>query len=204
MAWCIDLISRKIEGCILTLEKAIPRSARWNAAMERAYADLTTFELTPPTDIVALRIIEANSAAAYFRAWRDIPIRWRGLTKNPIPDEWKSIGARTSDFAVAGNRNASHPVNAMLNYAYTVLESQQRLKAVAEGYDPTIGIMHEGGNGAAAFIFDIMETERASVDRTILNFIRGQAFHPGDFTLRSDGVVRLNPQLARTIVSMVQ
>ena len=172
--------------------------------MERAYADLTTLELSPPPDIVALRIIEANSAAAYFRAWRDFPIKWRGLTKNPIPNEWKSIGARTSEFALAGNRNASHPANAMLNYAYTVLESQQRLKAIAEGYDPTIGIMHEGGNGAAAFIFDIMEAQRPSVDHSILNFIRSHTFHPSDFTLRSDGVVRLNPQLARTIVSMVQ
>lgn len=204
MAWCIDLIARKIEGCILTLEKAVPRSARWNAAMERAYADLTTLELSPPSDIVALRIIEANSAAAYFRAWRDIPIKWRGLTKNPIPDEWKSIGARTSEFALAGNRNASHPLNAMLNYAYTVLESQQRLKALGEGYDPTIGIMHQGGNGAAAFIFDVMEPERSKVDRAIMNFVRTQTFHPTDFTLRSDGVVRLNPQLARAIVSMLQ
>lgn len=203
MSWCIDLISRKIEGCILTLEKAIPRSSRWNAAMERAYADLSVLELSPPQDIMSLRIIEANSAAAYFRAWRDFPIKWRGLTRNPVPDEWKKVSARTSEYALAGNRNASHPVNAMLNYAYTVLQSQQRLKAVAEGYDPTIGIMHEGGNGTSAFIFDIMETERASVDRTVLNFVRNQTFHPADFTLRSDGVVRLSPQLARTIVSIV-
>lgn len=204
MSWCIDLISRKIEGCILTLEKVVPRSSRWNAAMERAYADLSALELTPPPDIVGLRIIEANSAAAYFRAWRGIPIKWRGLTRNPIPDDWKTVGARTSEFALAGNRNASHPVNAMLNYAYTVLESQQRLKAVAEGYDPTIGIMHEGGNRAAAFIFDIMEVERATVDRAILNFIRGHKFHPADFALRSDGVARLSPQLAKAIVSIVE
>jgi len=202
MSWCIDLISRKIEACILTLEKAIPRSSRWNAAMERAYADLSALELTPPQNIAGLRIIEANSAAAYFRAWREIPIKWRGLTRNPIPDDWKSVGARTSEFALAGNRNASHPVNAMLNYAYTVLESQQRLKAVAEGYDPTIGIMHEGGNGASAFIFDIIEPERSKIDRALMNFIRSHTFHPADFTLRCDGVVRLNPQLARAVAAM--
>lgn len=201
MSWCIDLISRKIEGCILTLEKAVPRSSRWNTAMERAYADLSTLELTPPQEIVDLRIIEANSAAAYFRSWRNIPIKWRGLTRNPIPEDWKSVGVRTSEFALAGNRNASHPVNAMLNYAYTVLESQQRLKAVSEGYDPTIGIMHEGGNGASAFIFDVMELQRSNIDRAILNFIRSYTFHAADFSLRSDGVVRLNPALARIIAS---
>jgi CRISPR-associated endonuclease Cas1 len=204
MSWCIDLISRKIEGCILTLEKVVPRSSRWNAAMERAYADLSTLELTPPNDIVDLRIIEANSAAAYFRAWRDIPIKWRGLTRNPIADDWKTVGARTSEFALAGNRNASHPANAMLNYAYTVLESQQRLQTVAEGYDPTIGIMHEGGNGSSAFIFDIIEPERSRIDRAVISFIRSHIFHPADFILRSDGVVRLNPQLARAVAAMVR
>lgn len=203
MSWCIDLISRKIEGCILTLEKAVPRSSRWNAAMERAYADLSALELTPPQDIVGLRIIEANSAAAYFRAWRDIPIKWRGLTRNPIPDDWKSVGARTSDFALAGNRNASHPVNAMLNYAYTVVESQQRLKAIAEGYDPTIGIMHESRPGASAFVYDTMEPERAKVDRSLLDFIRSHTFDPADFVLRRDGVVRLNPRLAGAVVAIV-
>jgi hypothetical protein len=37
----------------------------------------------------------------------------------------------------AGNRNAAHPINAILNYAYAMLESQVRIKGVAEGYDPT-------------------------------------------------------------------
>jgi hypothetical protein len=36
-----------------------------------------------------------------------------------------------------GNLNAAHPVNAILNYAYTILESEMRIKAIADGYDPT-------------------------------------------------------------------
>jgi CRISPR associated protein Cas1 len=42
-------------------------------------------------------------------------------------------------FNFAGNRNASHPVNAILNYAYAVLQSQIQIGAVAKGYDPTVG-----------------------------------------------------------------
>ena len=201
MEFCIALIIRKIESCIVTLEKAIPRSGNWEKAMSRAYADISTLELNPPNSIEQLRIIEANSAAAYFRAWRGIPLKWRGLTKNPIPDEWKDIGARTSEFAIAGNRNASHPVNAILNYAYAVLESRMRIQAVADGYDPTIGIMHVGGNGASAFIFDVMEPERSKVDLEIIRFLKTNTFHPADFILRSDGVVRLSPQLARQIAA---
>ena len=35
----------------------------------------------------------------------------------------------------------------MLNYAYAILESQVRIQSVAEGYDPTLGIMHECREG---------------------------------------------------------
>src|SRR5262249_27661489 len=91
MAFCINLVSRKIDGCIKTLEKNIPRSAAWEKAMDRAYADLTRLECDPPRDIVALRALEANSAAAYFKAWRDILLQWKGIkpttdTRSMAPD----------------------------------------------------------------------------------------------------------------------
>jgi hypothetical protein len=58
--------------------------------------------------------------------------------------------------------------HAILNYAYTVLESELRIKTVADGYDPTIGIMHEGRDGSSKFVFDLMEPERPRVDRSVL------------------------------------
>ena len=39
------------------------------------------------------------------------------------------------------------PVNAILNDAYTVVESEVRIKAISDGYDPTIGIMYKGRDG---------------------------------------------------------
>ena len=44
MNFSIDLVTRKIEGCIKTLEKSIRRSPAWEKAMQRAYADLTRLE----------------------------------------------------------------------------------------------------------------------------------------------------------------
>ena len=78
-----------------------------------------------------------------------------------------------------------------------------QIQAIADGYDPTIGIMHEGGAGAPAFIFDLMEPHRATVDRKILEFVKGRAFDPTDLTIRADGVCRLNPEMARLIVGKV-
>jgi CRISP-associated protein Cas1 len=99
------------------------------------------------------------------------------------------------------SRNAAHPINAMLNYAYAILESQVRIQCVAEGYDPTLGIMHESREGSSAFVFDLMEPERPKVDCSILEFVRAHKFHAADFVIRTDGVCRLNPAMARRVVA---
>jgi CRISP-associated protein Cas1 len=117
------------------------------------------------------------------------------------PDDWHSIGVRSSPYHVAGNRNAAHPVNAILNYAYAALESEIRITAISEGYDPTIGITHEGSDGSSKFIFDLMEPERPRVDRAVLAFVESHVFDPADFVIRSDGVCRLNPEMARMVVA---
>ena len=171
--------------------------------MKSAYSGLSRLEENPPQTISELRALEANCAASYFRSWVGIPIKWRGTGRRPIPDNWNSIGQRSSPYHLAGNRNAAHPVNAILNYAYTALESETRIKAISEGYDPTIGIMHEGRDGSSKFIFDLMEPERPKIDRAVLDFVKATVFDPADFTIRSDGVCRLNPELARTVVAKV-
>ena len=202
MEFCNQLITRKIEGCILTLEKSIRRSDAWEKAMQRAYADISRIELDPPKSVDDLRTVEANSAATYFRAWREIPLKWQNSARHPIPDDWKFIGSRTSRFNLAGNRNASHPVNAVLNYAYAILQCQLQIQAISEGYDPTIGVMHFRNAGSSAFIFDLMEPERPKTDRAIIEFLKSERLHPADFVIRGDGVVRLNPELARHVSAL--
>jgi len=200
--FCRSLITQKIEASVIALEKSIRRSDKWERAMISAYSALSRLDENPPETITELRALEANCAASYFRSWGGIPIKWRGTSRRPIPDNWNSIGQRSSPYHLAGNRNAAHPVNAILNYAYTALESETRIKAISEGYDPTIGIMHEGNDGSSKFVFDLMEPERPKVDRAVLDFVKVSLFDPADFTIRSDGIVRLNPQLARHIAAM--
>ena len=78
--------------------------------MKSAYSALTRLDENPPETIIELRAPEANCAASYFRSWVGIPIKWRGTSRRPIPDNWHSIGARSSPYQLAGNRNAAHPV----------------------------------------------------------------------------------------------
>ncbi len=165
--------------------------------MTSAYAALTRLEENPPETVSELRTLEANCAAFHFRSWVGIPTKWRGTSRRPIPDNWHVVGPRSSPYHLAGNRNAAHPVNAILNYAYAALESEIRIKAISDGYDATIGIMHEGSDGSSKFIFDLMEPERPRVDRAVLDFVKRHVFNPADFVIRSDRVCRLNPEMTR-------
>ena len=199
MEFCNALIARKIGGCIQTLEESLRHSHAWDRAMKRAKDDLARLAQDPPDTVNELRLLEARSAVAYFRAWYATSLLWRTSARHPMPDEWRTVGPRFTRVYASGSRNASHPVNAILNYAYAVLQSQLQIRLVAEGYDPMLGIMHADRDDAAAFVLDMMEPERPRVDRAALAFLRSEALHPADFTIREDGVVRLNPELARRV-----
>jgi CRISPR-associated protein Cas1 len=83
-----------------------------------------------------------------------------------------------------------------------VLQSRLQITAVSDGYDPTLGIMHSGRRGEPALVFDLMEPNRPKVDAAVLRFALGETFSAADFVLRSDGVVRLAPQLARRVCQL--
>jgi CRISP-associated protein Cas1 len=72
--YCRSIISKKIEASIATLEKSIRRSEKWERAISTAYAALTKLDDKSPQTITELRALEANCAAAYFRAWKGTPI----------------------------------------------------------------------------------------------------------------------------------
>jgi len=64
-----------------------------------------------------------------------------------------------------------------------------------------IGYLHSYDKNRAALVFDLMEPLRPVVDRTVLQFIQSHTFDSADFTIRQDGVCRLNPATAKTFCS---
>jgi CRISPR-associated protein Cas1 len=48
-----------------------------------------------------------------------------------------------------------------------------------------------------------MEPKRPKVARAVLDFVKASVFDPADFMIQSDGVCRLNPQMARMVVAKV-
>ena len=131
--------------------------------------------------------------------WRYLDLKWKVESRHPIPEEWKKFFSRSSllyNGSKPSNRFASHPVSAMLNYAYGILESKVRIQAVADGCDPLIGIMHDNKKpDRQSYVYDQMEPLRPVADRAVLKLITEETFSGADFDLQSDGVCRLNPSL---------
>jgi CRISPR-associated endonuclease Cas1 len=200
-----SLIAAKIENSIETLLGALPGSTNRDLAVSKLRAEAAGLAHRCPKSVRELLGAEGRVAYAYFNAWRSLPLQWKGLGRRPIPEDWRCVGQRQSlnTRKKGRNRFASHPVNAILNYAYAVLEAQVRMQIVAEGYDANIGYLHASNPDRPALVFDLMEPLRPIVDRAVLQFVQGHTFHPADFTIRSDGVCRLNAELATHVVSVV-
>jgi CRISP-associated protein Cas1 len=93
----------------------------------------------------------------------------------------------------------------MLNYAYAVLIARTQIRLVADGFDPTLGIMHQKKQLCGispAFALDHMEPMRPVVDRAVLQLINQTTFSGADFAIQADDVCRLNPELARRVAQL--
>ena len=205
LRYSIALIKTKLANCIGTLEIAFPQSPNRQKVIAKLANAIAGLATNPPMDLKQLRGIEATCASSYFGIWAGHALKWKTNVKMPIPPSWIQYAGRPSQAngLKAKNVNASHPINAMLNYAYAVKQAQLQIAAIADGFDPTIGIMHNGRRGLPAYIFDQIEPQRPLVDRAILAFMQNHTFCAADFILRKDGVCRLSPQLAKRVAALV-
>ncbi len=205
LAFALRTTIAKLRASLVTLNSCIPLSPKKDRAAKVLQRSLTSLKDKMVNDIGDLQGIEGSAAAAYFDAWQAVPIRWKGLKRYPIPDDWKLFQSRSS--LTTGikpkNYNADHPINAMLNYGYAVLHSRLQIEAIANGFDPTAGIMHKHRKKNYAYVLDLMEPKRPIVDRAILSLIANETFFGRDFAIQDNGVCRLNPQLTRRVVQTV-
>jgi len=213
LAFATDLIFQKARNTLGTLDEYLPRSPHWDKACKNIAIRAELLKRKPPRTFAHLLGIEGSIAGDYFRVWSGLSIKWKALKRYPIPSDWSGYrsrvalrhGIRLRNDGGGYNRGATHPVNAMLNYAYAVLIAQTQIRLIVEGYDPTIGIMHEkkalrGIN--PGFALDHMEPMRPVVDRAVLQLIDAVTFTGADFSIQHDGVCRMNPELARRVAQL--
>jgi CRISP-associated protein Cas1 len=138
--------------------------------------------------------IEAEAALAYWQSWAfDLHFAARHW-----PAQWERFEHRASAIS-GGGRHATHPVNAILNYAYSVAAAQLTRALAAHGFDPACGFMHADAAGRASLTYDALELLRADVDAAILPWAASHKWKRADFPVTPEGIVRLQTALAAVI-----
>jgi CRISPR-associated protein Cas1 len=150
-------------------------------------------------DINALHMIEGRAAVSYFAMFENV-LKFRAMGKE-WPDNWGAYPGRQSPLGGPTARNALHPVNAVLNYAYTIAASQLERALAARGFDTAIGFLHGIRDGRASIAWDALELMRASIDSRILSLLASRPWRYQDFTFTRQGIVRLSPATARIAAS---
>jgi len=97
-------------------------------------------------------------------------------------------------------RPPTDPVNALLSYAYSLLQHQVNAAVNIVGFDPYVGFLHSSQYGKPALSLDLMEEFRPVVaDSVVQTVINTAMLTPSDFE-NELGAVRLKDAARRTFL----
>jgi CRISPR-associated protein Cas1 len=183
----------------LTVAQAIlKQKLQSQVAIEKFPADkllATLPKITTARSVDELNMIEARAALEYWNKW-SFNLKHN---KRNWPSRWTLFAYRTSLLS-SGPRHATHPVNAILNYAYSVAAAQITRALIAAGFDSAAGFLHADANGRHSLTYDALELLRADIDARILPWVASHTWRRSDFPVTPQGVVRLQPTLAAVVV----
>jgi CRISPR-associated endonuclease Cas1 len=150
-----------------------------------------------------VRQLEASAAALYFGAWSgrsECAPTFATKDRLRIPPHWSRYEGRRSVLASAvQNRKAERPVNAMLNYLYSLVEAEAILACQAVGLDPGLGLVHSDTRARASLALDLMEPVRPEVDDFVLGLVEHRTLRKVEFVEAPDGHVRLRSPLTHEL-----
>jgi CRISPR-associated endonuclease Cas1 len=183
-----ELLEAKVRGQLAVIESFDLRSA-----------GTLRDQLTPlqrANRIERVLIAEAKAAEAYWEAWADIPMVF--AQRDRVPDHWRVFGARRSPLTL-GPRNATNPLNAILNYLYALAEVETRIALIGRGLDVGLGVYHQDIANRSSLANDCMEVVRPHVDAFVLNLARTRTFSARDFAETREGACRLSSSIAQEL-----
>jgi CRISPR-associated endonuclease Cas1 len=184
-----ELISQKLVG-----QEKVARHKLLDSETANAIGQFRA-EVPSADSITTIRLIESQAARAYWSAWSTLPINFPKNDLSRVPEHWRSFGTRVSQLT-GSPRLAANPPNAILNYLYSVLESEARLAAAALGLDPGLGVLHVDTPARDSLACDLMEPVRSQVDAYLLDWITRQPLRREWFFEQRDGNCRLMALLA--------
>ena len=91
------------------------------------------------------------------------------------------------------NKNANDPINSMLNYAYSVMQSLTLKYINYYGLIPEIPFLHEITQNKVSLAFDLMEFLRPIADLAVIQTLEAKKLSWNDFTFSQFKTCRLMP-----------
>ena len=74
------------------------------------------------------------------------------------------MGRQVAIAVMQSGRRGVSPLNAILNYCYSVAAAEARIAVIEAGCDPGLGVLHLDRQGRASFALDVLEPVRPHVD----------------------------------------
>lgn len=141
------------------------------------------------SSLESLRGLEGTGATAYFSIFEDMILRdketffFRGRNRRPPMD----------------------PVNAMLSFAYTLLNNSCASALESVGLDAYVGFLHRDRPGRTSLASDLMEELRPCfADRFVLTLINNRVVRGDDFRQSESGAVLLTDEGRRKFLKAWQ
>jgi CRISPR/Cas system-associated endonuclease Cas1 len=115
------------------------------------------------------------------------------------PQSLDSPNPRQSPLAVRTPRKAVDPVNAILNYAYSLGEVECVHACHLLGLDPELGILHADRIRRDSMALDLIEPLRPVIDTAVLDLLAARHFRKIDFIAARDGTCRLSETITHPL-----
>jgi transposase len=159
-------------------------------------------------------IPEGKAAEAYWATWSNrVAVPWSPTDCLKVPATWLGFAQRPSlNGAQPPNKDATDPVNAVLNYLYRVAETECVHACYAYGLHPALGISHTDKSGRDSMALDLLEVIRPLCDRIALEILAPDGaipyvnWKPAYFDRRwfhetREGTCRIMPPLTHRLAS---
>lgn len=126
------------------------------------------------TNTAELRGVEGEAASRYFSVFDDLILQQK----------------LDFSFDTRNRRPPTDPVNAMLSFSYTLLNSMVTSALYCVGLDPYVGFMHKERPGRTSLALDLMEELRSVyADRFVITLINKRIVNSNDFFTKENGAV---------------
>jgi CRISP-associated protein Cas1 len=155
-------------------------------------------KLNSARSVAEIMIVESRAAASYWRTFRDVGLRER--KNGNLPRSWLRFAQRNKGAAFLGNQHASHPINAMLNYAYIVEAGRLAKVLAAQGLCLSIGFLHSDKKGRNSLVWDAIEPLRPAIDAKVFAFVEVHEFARRDFPQSGYNVHRISRDVTQLLL----